>query len=380
MKTSYRLRFGPRILAPLSCLVWSLAAGQPQSPSPWQTIPLQQPRKWHTATLMNDGKVLIVGGERLTDRVQNVSDGPSNTTEIFDPALNSFVSGPRLLEPRVFHAAAGLPNGVLIAGGRNLRSALIFDPVSHTLRETRSMFVDRQEFSAVPLAGGRVLVFGGGGRERYLIAEIYHSTKGEFTRTGDLIVRRFGCPGTLLKDGRVLLTGGTSSEPATYNKRLADAELFDPASGKFQRTGSLVRSRWGHTATLLEDGRVLIAGGINEEEGLTASAEIYDPAKGTFRAISPMQFRRSSHAAVLLPDGRVLIAGGASRVRMRDDILSSTEIFDPKTETFAPAKPMASPRQDHTATLLNDGRVLVVGGWTGKGESKTAELLRVEAR
>lgn len=347
---------------------------------------MQQPRPWgHTATLLNDGKVLIVGGERPIPGVETVSDAPSNTpntTEIFDPALNSFVSGPRLLEPRILHAAARLPDGrVLIAGGRFSRSAIIFDPVSRTVWETGSMSLVRQKFSSVPLADGRVLVFGGVDREEtHLVAEIYDPIEGQFTRTGNLIVRRSDCPGTLLKDGRVLLTGGTSSEPATYNertKRLADAELFDPVSGKFQRTGSMVRSRYGHTATLLQDGRVLVAGGFSEKEVITASAEIYDPANGAFRAISPMKFSRSDHAAALLPDGRVFIAGGASRVR---PVLSSTELFDPKTETFTRAKPMACPRDSYTATLLNDGRLLLIGLCQGGGDSKAAELLLVEGR
>jgi hypothetical protein len=373
--------FQPAVAAPYGCLclvpalVCCLALGLGASERAkvsghWETIPLQEYRRWHTATLLPDGRVLVVGGDKADPPRKEKQAGlgknsnPPMTTEIFDPEQKKFTPGPRLDEPRITHAAVGLSQGVLITGGRDdLKSAVIFDPATNDLKKTGDTIIARQQHTMVALADGKVLVFGGGGRDRHLIAEIYDPETGGFTRTGDLIVPRFGCPATLLKDGRVLLTGGTSAAEATYNERLADAELYDPSTRTFVETGSMVRDRDIHSSTLLADGRVLIAGGINEEKGIFASAEIYDPQKGTFREISPLKVRRSGHAAVRLADGRVLITGGV-RPGGKD---TSTEIFDPAAEKFVFAEPMTTRREDHTMTLLKDGRVLVIGGISTAG-------------
>lgn len=367
------------IPALVCCLAFCLGAPERTKESGrWETIPLQEYRERHTATLLPDGRVLLVGGykadppreEKQAALAKNPN--PPMTTEIFDPEQEKFAPGPRLDELRIAHAAVGLPLGVLIAGGEgDLKSAVIFNSATGSLKRTGDMTIARQQHTMVALAGGKVLVFGGGGRDAHLIAEIYDPKTGQFTRTGNLNVSRFGCPATLLKDGRVLLTGGTSP---TYSRRMSDAELYDPSTGKFVKTGSMIRDRDIHTSTLLADGRVLITGGINEKEGLTTSAEIYDPEKGTFREISRLKVRREAHAAVRLADGRVLVTGGGTWTGRKDMTSNSTEMFDPTTEKFALAEPMKTPRQYHTMTLLKNGQVLVVGGWIGGGMSNTAEL------
>lgn len=126
----------------------------------------------------------------------------------------------------------------------------------------------------------------------------------------------------------------------------------------------------------MPDGRVLIAGGYSEEDGITASAEIYDPKGASFREIAPMRLPRANHAAALLADGRVLIAGGNSHLRGTDLILRSAEIFDPSTERFVVTAAMESAREDFSATLLSTGDVLVVGGWSG-AEGGTAALFHL---
>jgi hypothetical protein len=118
-------------------------------------------------------------------------------------------------------------------------------------------------------------------------------------------------------------------------------------------------SRFGHSATLLKSGQVLISGGSDGNDALD-SAELYQPADGTFTSAGKMEDQRSNHTATLLPDGRVLIAGG-----FNDRYLASAELYDPATGHFSPAASMAVARDEHTATLLDDGQLLVVGGMGG---------------
>lgn len=357
-------------------------------PARWEPILLAHPRHRHTATVLADGRVLIAGGD---------DEESINTTEIYEPTAKTLTSGPQLLGRHIWHAAAAIAGGVLIAGGLDLGDASRADvsrgkatAVGDTsdasivgidnrgsASSVGSMMFARQNFTMTPLLDGTVLVFGGAGRGAETTAEIFDPRTRRFARTGDILVKRFGCPATIMTDGRVLLTGGTSADEATYNARIADAEMYDPLARTFTKTGSMKRSRWGHTSTLLPDGRVLIAGGINEEEGITASAELYDPKNGMFREIPPMRLPRSGHAAVLLADGRVLIMGGASHIGRSDMILRSAEVFDTSLEKFVETEPMRTAREDHSATLLKTGEVLVVGGWTGGNSENSGELFRL---
>jgi WD40 repeat protein len=169
---------------------------------------------------------------------------------------------------------------------------------------------------------------------------------------------------TLLSDGRVLVTGGIDNT----GKTLASAELYDPKTGKFSPAGSMTTTRAFHTATLLSDGRVLIAGGEKKDTGVCAScstpslasAELYDPATGKFIPTGLMTTGRFSQTATLLLDGQVLIAGGAKDNSFTAS-LASAELYDPKTGTFTATGSMANARQNNTATLLSDGRVLIAG-------------------
>jgi hypothetical protein len=196
---------------------------------------------------------------------------------------------------------------------------------------------------------------------------------GTFADVGHMAASRFNHTATLLPDGRVLIAGGHTFLPVERRTRvLNSAELYDPATGAFAPTGDLTTPRGAHTATLLRDGRVLITGGqsLNQfERERFGSAELYDPSTGTFTATGPMVAARLYHTAVLLADGKVLIVSGAEWKSRDTTIDLRAELYDPTNGTFAATGSPVSvnPPQGEefiqpTATLLQDARVLVT--WT----------------
>ena len=188
------------------------------------------------------------------------------------------------------------------------------------------------------------------------------SRVGSVSPAASMLEPRSGHSATLLPDGKVLIAGGMRRNQDFYRS----AELYDPATAKFQSTGEMTTARVGHAAKLLRSGKVLIAGGW-VGHGCTDSAELYDPATGKFTAISKMTVRRGRPSATLLADGDVLIAGGADHDTPGG--IASAEIFHAATQTFEAVGSMHHARISHTATLLDDGRVLIAGG---RGESVTA--------
>ena len=180
---------------------------------------------------------------------------------------------------------------------------------------------------------------------------MFASAQGIWDLTGSMsLPRREGQTATLLSDGRVLVAGGRSEASIPR----AAAELYDPASGTWTRTQSMGAARHGFTATLLLSGKVLVAGGTGPN-GTLSSAELYDPASGTWSATGSMAYARTFHTATLLPNGNVLVVGG-------DGASATAELYDPASGSWSTAAPMASARSHHTATLLANGKVLVVGG------------------
>lgn len=181
--------------------------------------------------------------------------------------------------------------------------------------------------------------------------------------TSPMLSPRSGHTATLLPDGKVLVAGGMRRNQEFYRS----AELYDPATGKFSPTGGMSIGRVGHAAVLLQSGKVLIVGGWIGH-AVTDSAELYDPSTGKFTAIAKMVCKRGRPSAALLGNGDVLITGGADRPDGAGGA-ATAELFHPATQTFVQVGPMHSARISHTSILLHDGRVLIAGG---RGETVTA--------
>jgi hypothetical protein len=194
---------------------------------------------------------------------------------------------------------------------------------------------------------------------------------GGFVLTGSMTTAREGHTATLLNNGMVLVAGGSSSGVGLTSS-LASAELYDPTMGTFTATGSMTNARRNPTATLLTDGNVLVAGGVGSGGGLTGGvigAELYDPTTGTFTVTGSMTNARQNPTATLLTNGNVLVAGGGDA-----PALASAELYNPIIGTFTFTGSMTNARTDHTATLLTNGKVLVAGGIGTSAVLTSAEL------
>jgi hypothetical protein len=328
-------------------------------------------RAGHTATVLLTGKVLVTGGDT------GMANQADQTAELYDPVTGTFSStAGNMTEARGGHTATLLKlssstlknyGKVLIVGSVDT-TAELYDPASATFAATGSMHHARTSPTATLLNTDKVLIVGGNTSSGDLTAELYDPATGTFYDAGSTTILRTGHTSTRLLDGRVLIAGGTGTD----GTGTSTAELYDPTLGTFTVTASnMMQARAGHTATLLgaadaaQNGSVLIVG--NALDGADNSAELYDPNTQTFARLgsgSP----RTGHSASLRNDGTVLVAGGlaaTSTCRGVPRLVSQTkaELFAPGSDGFTITGSLNVARYAHTATVLQDGTVVVIGGY-----------------
>jgi phage baseplate assembly protein gpV len=334
------------------------ASAQTVTPTWSYTGSLNTPRYDFTATLLANGKVLVAGG--ISSNQQDL-----NSAELYDPATGTWTITGSLNVPRASHRAILLQNGkVLVVEGADssslaINSAELYDPATGAWSYTGSLNSNRPVYSATLLQNGKVLVTMNG------TAELYDPATGAWSVTGGLNTERVGYTATLLQNGKVLVAGGQIDDDAfDYPTEFVYAtELYDPTTGTWSVSGSLKTAHEDHTATLLPNGDVLVAGAYTSGFYGQKSAELYRPATAAWSISSDLNAPRFAHTATLLPNGRVLIAGGTFVDADHYQVfLNSADVYDPATGNWNPTANLNGSRSSHTATLLQNGKVLVVGG------------------
>ncbi len=361
-----------RILLSMALGVLVLPAIGIAQTNPWQPGPdMSTGRSSFPLVELPSGGWLAAGGvfaDNTAGATAEVLDRFANVWTTVDPMPSAHRGkhhGVRLLSGEVLIAGDDPHTG----GHPHPRSAYRFDEASGTwTRTANDPTTHRFSATLTLLPDSRVLHAGGysghSSGPTYDTADIYDPGTDSWSATGTMAEVRAGHTATLLtagpNAGRVLVVGG--SDRAPDNTATSGCELYDPATGAWSATGSLNESRSTHTATRLPSGQVLVVGGQSALGAVNrSSAELYDPESGTWSLAAPMSMPRANQTATLLLSGEVLVAGGVA-ASGDSETLSSAELYDPLSDSWSTTASMATPRGAHGAGLLQDGRVIVVGG------------------
>jgi Bacterial Ig-like domain (group 2)/Galactose oxidase, central domain/Kelch motif len=379
----------------VSATIGSVSQTEPLSVVTWTpTGSMSAPRVGHTATPLTNGKILVVGGSVFATNDGCPPVGTHESSELYDPVSGTWSPTGNLSSVGCGSTATRLANGqVLVAGGNEWGTvaAELYDPISGTWSPTGSMSTPRVGHTSTLLPNGMVLVTGGLISNYFLIfqkppgsaddsitgsAELFDPSSGTWAAIASMSTPRLDHTAVLLPDGKVLVAGGKSVYPDTIG--LTSAEIYDPAAGTWSPAGTMSTPRSSHTATLLTNGTVLVSGGGASQGTTHSSAEIYDPVAATWSVTGSLATARYIHTASLLTDGKVLVAGGINYLQTALGptmvFLASAELYDPASGTWSSAGSMSVERFSHTQTSLPDGSVLVVGGETNGAAFASAEL------
>ena len=359
------------------------------SPRPMAPATLKPGPKMTTARLdpaavrLKDGRVLIIGGTiPFVGKCPMACMSPvTASVEDYDPRTGKFSHNGSLSEPRSGAEALLLNDGrVLVSGGngqygQSLSTLEIYDAAKGTAVVVKPP-ADIQKLPVDPtvllLADGRVLVAGGSYDDLITssnVTLIFDPASGGFSKGPLMAEDRQGAAATLLDDGRVLIVGGDYYR-GLYGYQNNNAELFDPSHPLSQPSLPLPMSPV--SSTLLSDGRVLVSGWSSYDNGsgcaIPIASEVFDPMTGNFAVVGPMKTPRTGSAAIAIKDGRVLVFGG---VDSKCAATGTVEAFDPDTGTFQVVASGFPKISDFSATLLDDGEILIAGGGSGDWNGMT---------
>ena len=349
-----------------------------------RTGPLPQAVWAAASVLMSDGRVMVLGG----------SSGPSSqeavaTAAIFDPATGRWTVVTPMLQPRTYAMAVTLADGsVLVAGGsRNgqpLDTAERYYPETGTWVAAGRLNLPRTQGTLTVLGDGRVLATGGGiesgpAYTATASAEIYDSVGGGWSLTAPMAVARARHTATLLQDGEVLVVGGATTYHGTAGSVTSTAEIYDPRSSAWRTVARMPKPRYVHAAVALSDGRVLVAGGwysTSNSDPSHNTAVIYDPTNDRWTATPSMIRGRAQYGLASLPDGRVLAAGGIGPAYK---VEATSELYDPTTGAWKSTGNLDVAAMGAAIQALPDGRVLIAGGDLDVSAAKVTAVCEIYA-
>jgi N-acetylneuraminic acid mutarotase len=322
---------------------------------------LAEGRMNHTTTALPSGKALIVGGGLASN-----GNSALSSVELYDPAANAFSAAAPLAVARRYHSATLLASGkVLVVGGFNgvnmLNTAVLYDPATNTWSGGGTMAKTRALHTATLLASGKVLIVGGtedgGGMPN--TAEVYDPATNAWTPAGTITRVRFHHVAGLLGSGKVLIAGGDNG-PSAFDS----VEIYDPATNAWTPGPPTSIARQEAIGVMLPSGRFLVVGGVNVAGQVQSSAEQYDPATNSWSGVASMSTQRRWHVATMLPSGKLLVAGGVDSY-FNYNIHDWAEMYDPVLNLWTYAGAFGTHRHSHTLTTLASGKVMIAGGTDG---------------